>query len=225
VLTASLTLNGDVNCPSGAGLTVAGDNVVINLNGHGIIGNASAVGMHVVGNADTIENGLVEGWATGVLIDNAKARPSKATILSIRVEWSLQTGIQDSGSSTRITNSSVFATGSPTQPGNGILAENATGGTYAGDRELNNRNTGLYIRSSGPITVTGNFATGNLNYGIAAFEAAGLTLSGNRANNNGNDGINLDALDVTDGGGNTARGNDYTSPAAGPPEQCFGVAC
>ena len=45
----------------------------------------------------------------------------------------------------------------------------------------------------------------------------------NTADFNGQDGIYVTDTSTLDGGGNTAKGNDYI--AGNPPEQCRGVVC
>jgi parallel beta-helix repeat protein len=102
-----------------------------------------------------------------------------------------------------------------------------SGGIYSGDHEVSNGNDGVILISSHAITITGNTANGN---GANGGQGNGIddfgfstTLTKNTADFNGQDGIYVTDTSTLDGGGNTAKGNDYI--AGNPPEQCRGVVC
>jgi hypothetical protein len=212
-LTASLTLNGDLFCPA-TGLIVSGNSVVLNLGGHEIASNqgdgSTYYGVVISGKSDTVENGLVADFASGVYISG-----TTDIISGLRSSDSNGTGFEDHGQGTKITNS--VASGSKY---NGIFSQ-ASGGTYSGDHEVSNGYAGLALYGQ-KMTITSNIANGNTIDGI--YDGAfATTLTKNSANFNGQDGIYVDEVAVIDGAGNTAKGNDYVTGY--PPEQCHGVVC
>lgn len=217
-LTASVTMNGDLICSSGTALTIQGNSVSLNLGGHQISGQGTAVyGVQIRGNSDTVTNGVVTGFTTAaVYIVSSVPAPSAATVSAIRAVVN-GNGVIDYGKSTKITNSTLARN---TQQG--ILSVGSGGGVYSGDHELNNAGSGVYLGGA-KTTVTGNIANGNLNHGIFALSSAGHTLSKNTANFNSWDGIHVDDLQAVDGGGNLAKGNDYASGQT--PRQCYGIVC
>jgi parallel beta-helix repeat protein len=92
---------------------------------------------------------------------------------------------------------------------------------------VSNGNDGVILISSHAITITGNTVNGN---GAAGGQGNGIddfgfstTLTKNTADFNGQDGLYVTDTSALDGGGNTAKGNDYI--AGNPPEQCRGVVC
>jgi parallel beta-helix repeat protein len=211
-ITASLTLNGDLYC-TGAGLTVTGTSVVLNLGGHQIAGpetSGSYAGVTLAGKSETVENGVVTHFYRGVYVTGATD-----TVLSVRATYEAL-GIDDHGTGTKITNS-VAASNTY----GGIYAINAAGGIYSGDHELSNGGDGLVIATAN-LTVTGNIANENTYDGIydLGFET---TLTKNTANFNADDGIYVGDATAIDGGGNLAKGNDYATGAT--PEQCHAVVC
>jgi hypothetical protein len=212
-LTASLTLNGDLQC-SGNGLIVTGTSHVLNLNGHAIFGpgSGSFSGVELLGTSDTVENGTVTGFSYGVYVQGITD-----TVLNVRSAQNTFSGIENDGSGSKITNSMAVG-----NTGYGIDQPTSATGTYSGDHELNNGVNGLVV--VGKVTITSNVANGNRSYGIYD-TGFGTTLTKNTASFNGLDGIYVAAYDaaVIDGGGNTAKGNDYGSGAT--PEQCRGVVC
>ena len=98
-VTASLTLNGDLTCTSGTALIVTGSNVVLNVNGHQLIGSGPTTGIELDGTSNTIENGLVSGFTVAIYIAG-----TSDTILNVRAV-SNSYGIEDVGTATKITNS------------------------------------------------------------------------------------------------------------------------
>lgn len=213
-LTASLTLNGDLTC-SGTGLVITGDSVNLDLGGHQITGPGptatSQNGVAVKGTSDTVQNGVVTGFNYGVYVQGIGRT---ATILNLRATNSAS-GIVDSGTGTKITTSVVGQ-----NLFDGIVSA-ASGGIYSGDHEVSNGNRGLVVFGS-KLVVTGNIATGNALPGILD-TGIGTTLTKNIANFNAQDGIDARDTTVIDGGGNTAKGNDYADGYV--PQQCYGIVC
>jgi hypothetical protein len=207
-VTASLTLNGDLVC-TGDGLIVTGNSVILNLNGHAIEEQvANGTGVWVRGASDTVENGAVTGFIYGVLVDGAKA-----TVSSVRVFYSSLNGIVGGA---KLTNDVAAF-----NAGDGIVAFGAAGETLSGDHESSNGFYGLALFGS-TTTVTGNIAEANKYIGIYDNGIASK-LTNNIANFNGNDGIYTQDATVIDGGGNSAKGNDWSTGV--PQTQCEGVIC
>jgi parallel beta-helix repeat protein len=209
-LTASLTLNGDLQC-SGAGLIVTGNSVVLNLGGHTIYGPSAFGnfdGVQLSGKSDTVQNGLITGFRWGVAVYG-----TTDTVLNVRANRN-NVGIQDYGSGTKVTTCTATA-----NIGHGIYQPTSATVTYSGNHELNNGVNGL--SAGGKAAITSNVANGNKSYGIYVNGPA--TLAKNTANFNGLDGIYVQEAVGIDGAGNTAKGNDYASGAV--PEQCYGLVC
>jgi parallel beta-helix repeat protein len=214
-ITASLTLNGDLNCPTSNGLTVAGTSVNLNLGGHlvaGPGGNTGYLGIIVNGVSATVQNGTVVGFYRGVQVNG-----SKDSLTTLRLTYNTY-GVVDVGSLTKITSVNAWS-----NTYDGIYSGGA-GTTFTTNHALNNGDVGIRVAGTGTTLVTGNVANGNGGYGIAV-QMLGASLSKNVANFNALDGIWVYAATVTDAGGNTAKGNDYAPAAVGKPEQCLGVVC
>jgi hypothetical protein len=208
-ITASLTLNGDLSCFSGAGLIVNANNAVLNLNGHTIFGPGTTfTGVELGGKSDTVENGVVTEFSIGVQV----LGPTD-TVLNVRATFNGD-GIDDFGLTTKITNSTASGNSA------GGIDSAANGGTYSGDHEVSN-SYGVEVFGQN-LTVTGNFANGNANYGIYD-QGLGTTLTKNAAYFNARDGIYVNEVAGIDGGGNTAKGNDHATGTT--PVQCRNVVC
>lgn len=210
-ITASLTLNGDLNCsasPVATALTIAGTSAVtLNLNGHYIFGDGSQTLVLVTGTSDIVENGYLEQGGTGIYVTGSKANITKNVVATNT------TGVFDAGTTTKVTNNTASNNFSVGIYGVG------TGGSYTGNRVASNV---FGIVSQGDKqTISTNAADSNVSYGIY-LSGTSVTVTGNSANYNGLYGIdNVAQFLLNDGGGNTAHGNgDATHP-----QQCIGVAC
>ncbi len=68
VVTSDLTLTADLTCTGGDGL-ILGSDVTLDLGGHRLSGDGSGIGVQTSGDStggNTIRNGTIENWATGV---------------------------------------------------------------------------------------------------------------------------------------------------------------
>jgi parallel beta-helix repeat protein len=208
-VTASVTLNGDLFC-FGNALIVTAPSININLGGHRIGASAylSGIGVTLGGKTDTVQNGVISGFGTGVYVTG-----TTDTVLNVRANDNFN-GISDYGTGTKLTTNALAFNSNV-----GVLSS-STGATYSGNRALNSP---LGFEVFGTKTVlTGNTANGNTNYGI--YDAGyGTTLTKNIANFNGGNGIRVAEEVAIDGLGNTAKGNGYGSGFT--PIQCFGVVC
>ena len=210
-LNASVTLNGDLHCPNGTALTILKNSIVLNLGGHVVSGTGIGSlieGIIVYGNTDTVENGAVTGFRFGVEVAGAD------TVTNIHAS-SDGYGIYERGGPAKFTNNIL------THNYYGVVSD-STGSTYTGNKALNNSYDGIDVYGTKTV-LTSNVASGNALIGINDTGTA-TTLTKNVANYNTNDGMAAYAdLLVVDGGGNTAKGNDYGT--GDKPIQCNGVAC
>lgn len=70
IVSADVTLTSDLSCPSGDGI-ILGSNVTLDLGGHSLVGGGAAVGVQtefLSQGGNTIRNGTIENWATGILL-------------------------------------------------------------------------------------------------------------------------------------------------------------
>jgi hypothetical protein len=206
----TVTLDGDLNCSGFVGtmLRVTANTVTVNLNGFTVYGNQSYNGVEIDGTSDILEKGAITGAKSDVLILG-----TKDSVISVQVTYAENDGVYDGGQATKITTS----TASYNTFGIESLGSDEV---YTSDHELNNHG-GVY--ATGPnLQVISNIANGNIIVGIGDL-GNGATLKGNTANFNGADGIVASGVPVIDGGGNTAKGNEYTDGYA--PVECRGVVC
>ena len=206
----SVTLDGDLNCSTfqGTALTITANAVTFNLNGFTVYGNPSYHAIDINGTSDILEKGSVARANIDVSIFGARD-----SVISTQVSDAQLDGIADVGQATKITSSTARSNTTG-------IESRAPGAVYRSDHEINNSD-GLY--ATGPsLQVLSNVADGNAIVGLAVL-GDGSTLTGNTADFNGADGIVVSGVSLIDGGGNTAKGNDYT--AGYVPEQCNGVVC
>lgn len=220
LITASLTLNGNLFCSGGGnGLNVGGKSVVLNLNGFGIYGggyNAGGAGVNVIGTTATVENGQISTFTYGVLVSGATANITK-----LRTTFG-GSGIYAGGAGDKITSNEAF--------GNEFygIAAYGNGQTVTTNRVSTNGlastgYSGLYLGGTKDIA-SGNIVT-NTQGGPGIYDIGyNTTLTSNTANFNQADGIRVFDSDLIDGGGNLAKGND-TVPAGSVPEQCYDIVC
>ncbi|WP_432488692.1 right-handed parallel beta-helix repeat-containing protein [Kineococcus sp. SYSU DK018] len=97
VLTSSVRLAADVDCPGGNGITLAADGIELNLNGHAFTGPGAApgerrdVGVRVRAQDVVVRNGTVGGWSIGVLAgtdpyEEDEEGPVSAVVRQARLE-------------------------------------------------------------------------------------------------------------------------------------------
>ena len=210
VVTASLTLNGDLDCTTSGvtALTINAASITLNLNGFTVSGPGNGTGILVNGSTDTVKNGVVGFFFSGVFTDGVT--DTITTVRAVNNNY----GIVDVGSKTKLT-SNVAAFNSSI----GIDA-GSPGGVDTTNHALNN-GTGMDISGDGAVA-TSNVANGNLSAGIVAFAG---TLTKNVADFNATDGIYAYTQVVIDGAGNTAHGNNFDTVNTPDPVQCEGIVC
>ena len=219
-VTASVTLNGDLQC-SGNGLLITKASVTLNLNGHTIQGGGgnNSAGVRLEANSDIVENGVITGFHIGVDIvpaGDGTPAPVSDTVTKIRATYN-QFGMQDVGSKSKITANITYANSV-----DGIY-ETGTGATISGNRVTSNGMYGILVSDSQGALVTGNEADSNGINGIWTADSRATTLTSNIANFNVDDGMVSSDHDTIDGGGNLARGNDTATGVTA--EQCSAIAC
>ncbi len=209
-LTASTTLTADLNCAGDNGLMLGANGIVLNLNGHFIIGSNNqedgTVGVWDRSSAkDTIENGYIVGFEYGVVASGATDAITNVQATGSRTLGFILLGNGDKATSD--TAAENFRIG---------MALEANSDTAQSDHLLNNEGIGLAVEETSGDKLLDNVANGNTGDGIVA-EGTIQTLTGNTANYN--DELGIDAISPQiDGGSNTAMGN-------GTKEQCRGVVC
>ena len=89
-ITQSVKLSADLNCPTGIGLAIGANKIVLDLGGHTITGNTSSNGIVVQNYAlVTIKNGTVSGFYDDVALQNAP----ETVISGIEARVAAQNGI------------------------------------------------------------------------------------------------------------------------------------
>lgn len=214
VVTASLTLNGDLYCPgTGIALSVRAASIAINLNGHTIANDGSGFCVELFGATDTVENGYITNCYEAVAMSGAKDTATKLSVSDGLF------GIIDTGDASKVTANTVEGA---SQEGIGAFGN---GDTISGNHTAS---SGYGIVEGGVKNVlSGNFSDSNSYNGVLVSGTEG-TFTGNSMDYNGYDGflrVSGVAGPVTDGGGNIAHGNDYNTNTSLPPRQCVGIAC
>jgi len=179
VITSDLRLENDLAC-AGDGVTVAGPNITINLNGHTISGSGAGVGLRVTASQDvTIHGGTIRGFlqamfvagSTGIVIkDNEFTLNNTAVLLQASSGNTIKANVARANTSRAFmlrpntagvvsTNNDVvdnLLVDNPTgiflisQPGNTFKGNTISGSTVAA------------IDMTSPPGATGNVIKGNL---------------------------------------------------------------
>jgi hypothetical protein len=210
VITASLTLNGDLYCPGSAdALDVSGASVTLNLNGHTISNDGNASCMVDYGTSDTIENGTISGCLIALQTGGSKNTATKLTMVDNSF------GLIDAGGFNKITANTAANNSGAGMEGEGY------GATFSDNRVASNY-WGMFAETT--MTISNNEFDNNTSFGLE-IDRNGATVTANTADYNGQYGIETSGGPMpaaADGGGNTAHGNGYSNSAA---VQCIGVAC
>ena len=179
-----LSGNLSVSDPALNGISIASENVTLDLNGFSIVGPVVCTGVPVssctssssigitAGSYFTVANGTVRGFQEGVLTGNY-SHVDKVNALNNSF-----TGIEV-GADCSVTNSLASSNGY-----SGIIADSQSN-VVTGNVAVNNHTFGIVGSSS---TLIGNVANGN---GGNGFVSTNATLSGNTANNNGEYGMSV----------------------------------
>jgi concanavalin A-like lectin/glucanase superfamily protein/parallel beta helix pectate lyase-like protein len=245
VISTDTTLTVDLTC-AGDALVLQGG-ATLDLGGHTVRGSGSGTGIFVarVGGVDlanTVRNGTVTGFGTGVYVDVALSRINGLTVSQnaqrgiyvdpLHVTYGLtiagntitgnRYGIQfgsDAGHTSQVVDNHVVA-----NTADGILALYGTDGTTFQRNDVSgNGGYGMRISDSF-VSILDNTLDRNQFDGLRAenteltSDASRWQIGGNAAHDNGGHGLNAVTVGMTDLGGNEARGN-----AVEP--QCVNLAC
>lgn len=210
-ITTSTVLTSDVGpCSGGVGVTLGGSDITLNLNGHRIFGNANPattkIGIHVRGfSGDTIENGQVYGFATGVYLDTTNNDTVRNMYIHDNVGPRDGSGLYGEGlqifegGGHTITHNQIVHNGTFA----GIDAYNTSNNTFADNQIVDNnilqldaihlgpkvmQDIGIWVinlNPSLPLGATNNVVDGNqvVNNGLDGIQVARYT-NGNRVTNN-----------------------------------------
>lgn len=205
-VTESVTLGEDIICtdPGDTGIIVGASNVTIDLNGHSISGfkREGSVGILVRGVSNvTIQNGTVEFFARGVVVDVA----SSITVGGIIAKGHRQDGIyvEDSNLIDLTDNHLWYNV-------NGIVIRNGNNLRLVSNRAKKNSVVDFDVSQGVSVTLENNDSQGNT--GFAAYRTTGpaeVSFAGNRAigfKGYGFQFADVAADSITDGGGNRANG-------------------
>lgn len=237
VVTTSVTLTADLDCPVTGGIIAGANNIVINLNGHLVEGNNTSNGVGVNGfSGVTIENGTIETFNDGVGANNA----NNVRIVGLRVTGNATDGIVVSNSPGAVVTTNIVDANA-----NQNITASGVSGTVAitGNRSVG-ASIGIFMSSVTTANITNNVVNGSSGLG---FDLSGITsgsVSGNVSDANGGDGFDIftagsqpkptltvghnraafntglgfDADFVVDGGGNVVQAN-------GNAKECFYISC
>ncbi|SRR6266568_2639384 len=226
VITLSIVVGNDLNCPSTVGLAVGHASITINLNGHTLAGNETNRGIDAQGFATvTITNGTVSGWLFGVFASGTADKVTGIRATSNASGIALEgTGASATGNVVfQNSNRGIFLDGFSQKATSNVARENSsdgigagTGSVVQGNQSENNGASGIRDGGSG-ATISGNVTNGNAIDGINSASDGTATVASNTANYNGSFGIEASA-GGKDGGGNAAKGNTQAT-------QCKDVVC
>jgi parallel beta-helix repeat protein len=181
----------------GPGITIAGNNVHLKLNGHTMTGTSTAYGIQVGSEQNVgIEGpGTITQYGTGILIDNS----SRVHIWKVNLTDEVTYAIQERNSTNnQLNNNTISLTAS------GI---DVTSGSS--DHLTNNSlsQSGMELDYSTNESVTNNDISGSACCGIGMTGSSNNHIDGNTTNNNGLVGIVLTNSTGNELHGNTAYGN------------------
>lgn len=168
-----LLRNVSTDVPTGFAITIAADDVVLDLGGRILDGSAAgpateAVGIGAVGRSNiTIRNGSVRGFLAGIQLTD-QGTSHGHVIEGVTAERNTSRGIEAEGAGLRIRGNHVRQTGGSASP-------------------LGTRAYGILLRAPESVVldneITGTSGSGSFVYGIWATGSHGLTIEDNRVEN------------------------------------------
>ena len=225
LITTDTTLDSDIGPCLGDGLIVAADDITLDLGGHTVSGTGTGAGIRVARHTGVeVTNGLIDGFNTGLVLDEADGN----LVWSLTLRDNVRQGITVAGSDTNVIekNSILDNDGDAIRLGlsdGNVVRKNVAVGNVFGigiadgsDGNLVEKNSvsatdvfGIAVFSNATDNrVEKNDVRGTvLGDGIiVAADSSGTQITKNVANGNADDGIDVDnpATTVTQ---NTANGN------------------
>ena len=164
---------------SGSGITIAADRVTLDLNGFALTGTTTGIGIaaSILVRDVVIENGSIQGWATG--LSGVNLVRSRAADLRV------------SGNGTGLTMGPASIVERVVAVSNNLngIALSANGAIYTGGEvrdslASSNGQFGIYVSVEG-ATVRNNTVSDNADRGITVFGTAKVLIDGNRVYSNG----------------------------------------
>ena len=157
----SLTATGD-------GITIAADDVVLDLGGLSLSGSGTGLGVQAADRSNvTVRNGTIRGFVVGVRLEGEFAQG--AVVEHLRIEGNSAVGIQAAGRGTAVRRNAIIGSGSHTA---GIICA----GIFV------NRGSGVHITDNEILDVQSDVTSG-IALGIEVFGAPGSVVERNVVNN------------------------------------------
>ena len=179
----SYYLTGNLNVPSGDGITITAGDVSIDLNGFALTGNASGKAIYDTNTASniTIKNGSISGWGNGVfaLGNNILLDQLVVSGCTFGIDCNNTALVRDCISSFNTGNGILVFSGGQVMnceaSNNGGYGIQMIGGIVRDCRVANNVSSGIYLTSNGNEAI-GNVCIGNNT--SAATNHAGIYVNG-----------------------------------------------
>jgi len=219
-ITGTVKLTANLACGVGDGLVISSSSVTLNCAGHSIMSSSHGyAGISVVGSAGTpltgltVENCVVQGWQTGVLLDFVANSIIKKNTATGNFVYGFFLG--GTGSSDCHTNTLSDNTASDNSGNSGFNLDNCASNTLKGNKASHNTGDGFNIGETsdsntiGGSSTTGNTASSNTGDGFRIDFGSGNKLSYNKANSNAAYGYQ----DLTTGAGTAGTANTYKKDA------------
>ncbi len=182
---ATVTLDTNLSCGSGPGLTVAADGVTIDLAGHRIVGTTGPYGIQVEGSDVTVTGGRVVGFVEGIAAKSA----TSLTIDGMVIVGSAASGIHlDSGGPITVGKVSMRSGGYAP----GLYADHVDGLAVSGLKVTGWGADGARLAAVGSWSVASSRFTDNRDTGLNVRGSTGVgSIQGVRAARNGAGGITV----------------------------------
>lgn len=217
-ITSSVTLQQDLECPTGSGLIIGASGtadapLVVDLNGHTVSGIGGPSGIRISGQHDVeVRNGTISGFGAGV--DLQQSMRVAVTGLSVdavyrginvggggyhRIEKNTITAQQQDGIRLGVSGDNVLADNTITDAVWGIsVAEFTAGNRVERNVVTGSREHGIgAFGSARGIRLIDNITDHNRDGIAIGRDVTGATLEGNEARHNRDDGIQIDTTSAT----------------------------
>jgi len=207
------------HCAAAKAIEINADNVVLDLNGKTVDGDALGCSPCQVGvfvdphSGVVVKNGTVRQFWNGVVFNNV----SNGRILSLTGVGNRHGLRLDSGANGNLIKSNTITGGD-----NGITMDAAINNTITKNHLSAGNSSGIYLYGGSGNTITQNTMSGYGHEGIHALgSTTGNTIANNKALNNDVDGIQLDSTTTANHVTNNAANNNgadgvNAQPAADP---------
>jgi parallel beta-helix repeat protein len=209
VITESANLTSDLKC-AGQGITLAGDNIVLDCQGHSINGSSTVIdsgdGIDVLSYDNAvIKNCVISNFSSGIYVNSSSNTQIVNNTLHIT---RIGINVQQSSSIQIVNNTESSDVSIPFSTGIYILwSKNIT---VTNNIANSNYRNGVYLLFTNDTLVNNNAVSLNNENGIEVSNALNINVINNTASNNSNAGINIASSSYTNITNNTADYNYYT---------------